>query len=198
MRRFVFSLTLLLALSASAGPTAQGKAIGSAIAPITIELFSDYECPSCKTLHDETLGPLIADYVNKGKVYLVRRYWAWPQHAHARPAAYLAGAAERIGKYQQVSDALFRDQFSWSSSGKVEESACSGLSPAEAQKIKALAKDPAVIAEVDKDMALGKSENVSQTPTMIIVHNGTRTTTPITGAVSYPILKRFLDELLAK
>ncbi len=196
MKKIAIALALVVAIPAAAGPSGgSGRSIGSAIAPITIELFSDFECPACKTLHDETLGPLIADYVDKGKVYLVRRYWAWPQHAHAKVAACLASAAERIGKYQPVCDALFKDQQAWSISGKVEEAASSVLTPAEAQKVRALAKDPAVIAEVDKDMALGKAENVTQTPTMIITHNGQKT--PIPGPISYPILKRFLDNLLA-
>src|SRR5215472_19319569 len=45
------------------------KAYGSKGAPITIEVFSDYECPMYRNLFEQTLRPMIADYVASGKVY---------------------------------------------------------------------------------------------------------------------------------
>ena len=45
-------------------------------------------------------------------------------------------------------------------------------------------------------MALGASHKVSQTPTMYVTHKGR--TYPITGSVSYSILRKFLDDLLSK
>ena len=36
------------------------KAIGSKSAPVTMEVFSDYQCPSCGSLYEQTLKPLIA------------------------------------------------------------------------------------------------------------------------------------------
>src|SRR5271170_6669648 len=47
------------------------KAIGSKSAPITMEVFSDYQCPSCRLLYEQTLKPLINEYVATGKVYLI-------------------------------------------------------------------------------------------------------------------------------
>ena len=35
--------------------------------PITIEIFSDYQCPICGRFYEETLRPLIQDYVATGK-----------------------------------------------------------------------------------------------------------------------------------
>jgi protein-disulfide isomerase len=86
--------TLLLAagtMSAAQSPT--GKTRGIPVAAITIELFSDFQCPACKVLHEQTLKPLIADYVDKGKVYLIYRDFPLPIHAYARQAACLACAA---------------------------------------------------------------------------------------------------------
>jgi protein-disulfide isomerase len=31
------------------------------MAKVTIELFSDFQCPACKALHQQTLKPFIAD-----------------------------------------------------------------------------------------------------------------------------------------
>ncbi len=176
-------------------PRDSTRAIGSPTAPVTIDLFSDFQCPHCKEFHDETLPPLINDFVNAGKVYLVRHYFVL-KFPYSRLAATYACAAERIGKYNQACDALFQKQQIWGQSGKVDETVCSVLSPAEAQKVRALVKDPSVLMEVEKDTALGMSQNVKSTPTLIVVHNGKRV--PIEMVVSYPMLKRYLDGVLTQ
>ena len=162
---------------------------------MTIDLFSDFQCPHCKELHDEILPSLIADYVNTGKVYLVRHYYLLPRPLSRISATYVC-AAEKIGKYNQVSDALFKTQQIWVQSGKVDETVSSVLSPSEMQKVRALAKDPSITTEIDKDTALGQSQSVNQTPTMIIVYKGKRT--PIAGVISYSLLKIYLDKVFAQ
>jgi len=195
-RPLAAALALLLIVPAvAAGPSGNStRAIGSPTAPITIELFSDFQCPHCKELHDETLPSLITDYVNTGKVYLVRHYFLL-KFPYSRLSATYACAAEKIGRYDQACDALYKTQQSWGQTGKVDEAVCNALSPADAKKVRELVKDPSVAMEIEKDTALGMSQNVKSTPTLIVVHNGKRT--PIELAVSYPMLKRFLDGMLA-
>jgi hypothetical protein len=77
--------TLLLAAgTARAAQSPSGKARGIPVAAITIEVFSDFQCPACKALYEQTLKPLVADHVDKGKVYLVHRDFPLPIHAYAR------------------------------------------------------------------------------------------------------------------
>jgi protein-disulfide isomerase len=196
MNKITIGLAFLLAASAVAGPTAGStKAVGTVMAPITIELYSDFQCPHCKELHDDVMPQLMNDYVSTGKVYLVRHYFVL-KFPYSRLAATYAAAAEKIGRYNQACDALFQRQQYWGQNGKVDEVVCGVLTPAEAQKVRALVKDPAVIAEIDKDTALGTSQGVKGTPTMFITHKGKRT--PIEVQVNYSLLKRFLDGLLAE
>lgn len=169
---------------------------GSDNAPVTIEVFSDFQCPSCKQLHESTLTSVKTDYVSKGKVRLLHREFPLPGHKYALEAACLACASSRIGKYAQVSDALFRAQQTWSATGNLEAELAKALTPAEVAQVKALAKDPGVVAEVERDRKLGETTRVSQTPTMVIHYKST--STPVAGAISYPILKRYLDDLLAR
>jgi len=183
---------LLGAVAYAAG----GKMVGSPTAPITIEVYSDYQCPACKMLYEQTLRPLAADYARSGKVYLIHRDFPLAGHAFSRLAAYYTVAAERIGKYDQVASVLFANQASWSVTGKVDETACSVLTPAEAAKVRALVKDPSVIAEVERDLKMGEKIPIRQTPTLIITHRLKQY--PLTGAVNYALLKRFIDELLSK
>ena len=83
-------LTLALASAAVDQPKSApaGKAQGVPTAPVTIEVFSDFQCPSCKNLYEEALKPLMADYVSKGKVYLIHRDFPLAMHPHARAAAF--------------------------------------------------------------------------------------------------------------
>ena len=189
------SLLAVLAFSAAAN-AASVKGLGSPSAPITIEVFSDYQCPACKQLHDTTLNEVIRDYVKTGKVYIIHREFPLPMHPHALTAANYAAAAFRMGKYEQVGDALFAKQPDWSQSGKVDEAATALLSPADAKKLRALALDASVKAEVQAEVEMGKANKIGQTPTMRVTHR--LKTTPIGGYVTFQILKKYLDDLLSR
>jgi protein-disulfide isomerase len=134
-------------------------------------MYSDFQCPHCKHLHETFLPGFIKDYVDTGKVYFVCREFPLPGFgARSREAAAYATAAARVGKYQQVADALFRNQSSWAVSGKIWETVAAMLTPAEQAKVQALAKDPAVLAEVQRDVDSAMQAKVPSTPTFIITH----------------------------
>ena len=202
MSRFLLLLGCTIAIgavpsqSSKSAPPEIVKSVGVFTAPISIEVFSDFQCPSCKLLYEQTLRPLTDDYVAKGKVYLVHRDYPLPQHAHAREAACYACAAGRIGKYEAACDILFKRQDAWAADGKVADTVCSVLSPSEGRQVRALAKDPQIVASVDQDIQLGHGAGVQQTPTMVITYKSQRY--PVAGAVNYDLLRRFLDQLLAK
>jgi protein-disulfide isomerase len=192
--RAVVLAGLLLGNSVFAdAPVHSGRVLGSPVSAITIDLYHDFQCPGCKALYEQTIRPLIANYVLKGRVYLVEHYYPLPYHAYAKQAACLACAADRVGKYEQVCEVLFKKQEEWEKTGKVEETVCSVLTPAEAAKVRALAKDPGVMAEVQKDIALGQQHAVNGTPTMLITRGGKTYT--ISTPVSYSMLSRVLDNL---
>ena len=200
--RLLPALFLVMALGDSAALSAQskasgsGRAVGPVVAKVRIDVFSDFQCPACKGLADGTLRRVREDYALKGKVRLVHHDFPLPQHKYARRAAILASAADRLGKFEEVSEALFRQQDSWSVSGKVDEAVDSVLTPEERKRIREIAKDPAIEAAIEKDIELGRRTMVSQTPTMIVTANGKPT--PVVGVVSYPIFSRYLDQLLAQ
>jgi protein-disulfide isomerase len=193
MRAATFFVALLAA--AVATQATQVKSRGTPGAPVQLDVYSDYQCPACKALYERTLVPLMADYVDKGKVYLIHHEFPLAMHPHAMEAACYAVAASRLGKYEQAGDVLFRTQESWAASGNVDQTVCSILTPVEAKKVRALAKDPAVIAEVQQDIQAGRSANVSATPTLILTHRSKQYRLP--GGASYEIMRRFIDQLLS-
>jgi protein-disulfide isomerase len=193
MRLSAISLMMLAASLAAAPTVNKAKTFGNPSAPLTIELFSDFQCPSCRQLHMTLLPSIMRDYVIPGKAYLVYKEFPLPMHNHSREAAAYACAAARVGKYEQVADALFRNQPSWANDGRVFDTVATALTPAEQTKVKLLAQDPGVVAEVQNDVMEGQREQVNATPTMIIIKGGKKY--PISQMVSYDLLKRFLDDL---
>jgi protein-disulfide isomerase len=168
-------------------------AAGSKNAPIVVEVFSDFQCPACKTLFMTTNRQLMDNYVSTGKVYLIHRDFPLPMHAHSQVAAQYARSAAQIGKFEVVEQALFEKQERWEQNGDVDGTVAAVLSPAEMTKVRALVKSGALNAAIQKDVALGKFYNVNQTPTTVFHAKGQ--TFPYGGVMNYEILRNFLDQL---
>jgi protein-disulfide isomerase len=172
------------------------KVFGSKNAPIIMEVFSDFQCPACKTLYTSTNRLIIDNYVNTGKIYLIHRDYPLPMHAYSRVAARYARAAAQIGKVESVEQALFQAQEKWEASGDVDGTVAAALTPAEMAKVRALVKGGTLEPLIDKDYSLGQIYHVNQTPTTILHAKGQ--TYPVVGVVSYDILHNFLDQLLSQ
>jgi protein-disulfide isomerase len=190
MKVFAIGLVALLAGLAATPEVDKAKALGNPSAPIQIEVFSSFDCPHCKELHEHTIPLLMKDYVVPGKAYLVNREFplSGQYHPYAQEAAQYATAAARIGKYEQVAGALFANQAGWTSTGKVWDAVAPVLTPAEQKKVQALAKDPGVIAEVKREYDEGVAAAITGTPTLIVTH----------GSRRYPILSQQLEYSLLK
>ena len=195
------------------------KTYGSKSAPITMEVYSDFQCPSCRSLYEQTLRPLINDYVASGKVYLIHRDFPLQAHQYGLEAARWADAAARVGKYPEVEAALYDNQASWSVDGNIQKYVTTVLSAEEMKRVDRMVEtchaSPGVKptqmtartarnlesnrgcvldSDIEKDTALGHQIPVQQTPTSIVTYKGQHY--PVIGVVSYPILKQFFDQLL--
>ena len=193
----LFAPALLLAVLVTSSPSAQTqstRAVGPVTAAVRIDLFSDFECGACKALHEQTIKRVKEEFAMKGKLRLVHHDFPLPQHKHARQAATLAAAADRLGKFDAVADALFRQQETWSKDGSVDAVVDSVLTPEERKKLREIAKDPAILANLERDVQLGQRMKVSQTPTMIVTHDGKPN--PIAGAVSYTVFSKYLNTIV--
>jgi protein-disulfide isomerase len=198
MRIRSFALgVFILALGAAGSPAAQSKttrAVGPVTAAVRIDLFSDFQCPACKALHEQTIKRVKEEFAQAGKIRLVHHDFPLPQHKFARQAAILAAAADRLGKYDPVADALFHQQESWGQSGNVDAVVDSVLTPEERKKLREIAKDPAILANIERDIQLGERMKVGSTPTMIVTHDGKPN--PVVGVVSYPVFSKYLNTIV--
>lgn len=173
------------------------KALGSKSAPITMEIFSDFQCPACKQLFNTTSQKVINDYVNTGKIYMVHRDFPLPMHAYSRVAASYSRAAAHIGKNDVVEVALFQNQEKWEASGDIQSVVAAVLTPAEMRKVQALVDAKTLEPLIEKDKQLGMGYSVNQTPTSWLHTKGGQSF-PVVGFVQYDVLKTFLDQLVAQ
>ena len=174
------------------------KALGSATAPITIDVYTDFECPACRELYLRTIRRVIQEYVWANKVHLVHHDYPLPQHKYSREAARWAVAAASFGKYEAVADALFENQATLTQTGAVESLASKSLSAEEVKRIKQILEKQGsqVDANIERDVFLAKTSQVTQTPTMFVRHKDK--TYPVVGVVQFLVFKATLDDLLKK
>ena len=84
-----------------------GPALGSPSAPVTIVEYSNFECPSCRLFHQQTLPVLKQRYVDGGQPRFVFLHLSSPGvHPNALGAAAAAECADEQGKLWSVHDLL--------------------------------------------------------------------------------------------
>jgi len=172
------------------------QCLGSPNAPIKIEVFSDYQCPACRSFYFDVSRQLIADYAAAGKVCLVYHEFPLRGHQYSRPAARFAEAAARLGQQQwiKVTDALFYYQPQWSTDGQVEATVAKALTEKEMDQVRRLMDDATIDAAIERDIQDGMQRAVRSTPTAFLLSKGKEERIP--PGVQYPILRRVLDGLL--
>ena len=184
-----------LALMAGSTANVNGNTFGNAKAPVTIEVFSDFQCPACKAFHDNEFQRILTDYVVPGKVYVIYRYFPLAGHRYGRKCAEFACAAARVGRYHEVADALFARQAAIEANGEVEV-VNSVLTPTEQKTVKSLLKSLEVQHEIDTDYQEGTMVPVKGTPTLWVTAHGK--SEAVSWPMNYGFFKQYIDGLLAR
>jgi protein-disulfide isomerase len=136
-------------------------------APVTLEEFGDFQCPSCANTA-EVIGKLEQDYGPRLRV--VWRNFPLAMHAYALEAALAAEAAGLQGRFWEMHDLLYKNQAVWSKASNVRPffnmyARSLGLD------VGRFAKDSTndeVKARVVSDGEQGVSRGVKNTPTLFI------------------------------
>lgn len=166
---------------------------GNPSAPIRLEVFSDYECPSCRAFYLQTMKQVFTDYADTGKVCVV--YREYPTYPRSREAARFARAALSVGPAQwgRVVEALYQSQPEWSQTGNIESVVASALGPEDLAAVRKHLQDPSLDTIIDADARLGLERGVQGTPTSFITAGGQ--TEKVDGALTYASMQRRLDGL---
>lgn len=88
--------------------TSSGRVLGNPNAPVTIDMYSDFQCPVCRRA-DLTIQQLAPKYIDTGKVRVVYHNFAFIGNESVR-AAQAAECANDQGKFWEYSTYLFDNQ----------------------------------------------------------------------------------------
>ena len=161
-------------LTIGADETISGKGLAKSIhirgnpeAPLTLEEFGDFECPSCKKVAT-FLDQVIKEY--HPSVRLIFRSFPLAMHQDARDAALAAEAAGLQGRYWEMHDMLFREQAVWSSAtdaGMLFDTYAEMLG-LDLNQFRKDVKSDKVRERIESDQARARSLGVKVVPTLFV------------------------------
>ena len=161
--------------------------LGPADAPIVLVEFSDFQCPFCKSFHDETYRQLLAAY--PGKIRFVYRHLPLTSiHPEAFPSAEASMCANEQNVFWEYHDKLFENQDSLGRDLYMQTATDLSLDAAmfeeclNAEKYKDL---------IQQDLEFAINLGIRSTPTFFI--NGI----PLVGAQPLETFKQLIDKELA-
>ncbi len=172
--------------------TGENYLMGKSDSPVKIDLFSDFQCPSCREFFLDTVSPLLDEYSAGNKVAVIFHDFPLTIHASSRIAARYSLASKCLGRerYIKVIKYLYTCQAEWSYDGNVERVIARILSPDELAKVIDKLKDPAIEQTVDREVTLGNKRKVESTPTFFVTMRGKEER--VVGGLSLPVLNAFI------
>jgi protein-disulfide isomerase len=155
-------------------------------APLTVVLFSDFQCPFCSRV-EPSITELEKNY--PGKVRVAWKNFPLSFHNNAKPAAEASLAANEQGKFWEMHDIMFKNQQALDGPSLEKYAKEIGL---DVVKFKAAMESHKFAAQVDADTKQGTSVGVQGTPASFV--NGHF----INGAQPYEAFKKIAEAEMAK
>jgi protein-disulfide isomerase/uncharacterized membrane protein len=140
-----------------------GPVKGPAEAPVTIIVFTDFECSFCRKTHQELHG-LIDRF--PGKIRLAFRHFPLAMHKMAEPAAELSWCARQQGRFWPFADAVFDHRGKLSAEILHTYASQSGIENME--DFNECVESGQGKKAVAEDIAEGKALGIHSTPTLFI------------------------------
>ena len=135
---------------------------GSPAAPVTVVVFTDFQCPTCAVTHP-VIDEVLKSYGNN--VRLVVRDFPLSRHENARKAAEAANAAHAQGKFFEYATLLFKNQKALDTASLKKYASEVGLNRA---TFDAALDSGKYAAEVSKDLKDGEIYGIDATPTIFV------------------------------
>jgi protein-disulfide isomerase len=141
---------------------------GTSTARVTLEEFSDFQCPACAGL-EPGLRRVMKEDEDRG-VRLIFRNYPLQMHKYAFLAARAAEAAGLQGKFWEMHDTLYDNQKEWSESmePRVQFDAYATRLGLDVQRFKSDMERQDLAERIKSDLARGASLGVKGTPTVYL------------------------------
>lgn len=140
---------------------------GGGGAPVTVVMFTDFQCPACSATHP-VLEKVLAEYGDKIR-FVVRDFPLTQIHKNAYNAALAAAAANAQGKFFEYTDVLYQNQDKLDAASLKKYASDLGL---DRQRFDADFDGKKFEADVKKDIQDGTNYGIGGTPTIFV--NGVR------------------------
>lgn len=169
---------------------------GTLDAPILLEVFSDFQCPACRSFYLDVVTPALRDYARAGKICILYSEYPLNGHQYSREAARYSVAAQNINRklWLTVMDTLYRKQPLWTLDGNIDGALADVVSAQDLARIKNKAAEPAIEEEVKREVAYGDSKKIRSTPTIFVTARDK--TQRVDRVLPYKVWKDFFNDML--
>lgn len=148
-----------------------GRSVGDPGAPVTLDLWSDFQCPVCERFANEIEPLLRSTYIADGTVRLVYHDYAFIGQESVDAAAAARAAESMGGSFWTFHDLLFANQGARENGGAFARSRLADIAVAaglERAAFLAALDDPEYASQVLAETATGTSLGIAQTPTLML------------------------------
>ncbi|MES2630626.1 MAG: thioredoxin domain-containing protein [Patescibacteria group bacterium] len=163
--------------------------------------YGDFQCPSCGAAYPN-VKTLLGEYGDR-IAFVFRNFPLTSIHPNAKAAAAAAESAGLQNQYWEMHDLLYANQSSWENLGTSERTdafvSFANQLGLDTTKFKEDLSNPDVTKKINFDMALGKTNGVSATPTFFL--NGEKLDEATASGIvqsDLTAIKAKLDKLLAE
>jgi protein-disulfide isomerase len=162
------------------GSRIDGTSLGDPNAPVRVDVWEDFQCPSCKIFSEGTEQQLIDQYVTSGQVYYTYHFFAFIDGrvagGESQQSANAAMCALEQGKFWEYHDTLFANWDGENQGGFADARliAFAEHLALDMEAFTACFEENRYKNEIDQDYLAGQAAGVQGTPSVFV--NGTLVT----------------------
>jgi protein-disulfide isomerase len=171
-------------------------ALGADDAPLTLVVFTDYQCPFCSQFHRLTFPELKKTYIDTGKIRFISRDLPLEFHNNALLAARAARCAGEQDKYWELRHVLSSNPNNLSQQAILNYALDLSL---DTKRLQACLDSEKYRGDVQKDVMEAHSIGITGTPGFVLGRSSNHTLegVKIVGAQPFALFDAKIKELLA-
>ena len=158
-------------------------------AKVKMVIFSDFQCPYCKSFYEQGVKKAMADY--KDQVLFVFKEVPLAMHDKAVVAAMAAECANEQGKFWQMADKLYGDQKTWSAAATFSATPYASAIGVNMTQFNQCVTSKKFQDKIDADNKMAQDFGISGTPAFFVNDKF------FGGMVPYEQIKMAIDAQLA-
>lgn len=164
----------IIEITPTTRPMVDGTAMGDPNAPVLIEVYEDFQCPSCRIYSAEVAPLVVENHVANGEVYYVFRQFPFidnnapgNESDQAANASMCAAEQERFWDYHDILFANWNGENIGSFSDKRLLAFAESLG-LDMESFTACFEENRYKDEIQADLAAGQAANVKGTPSVLV------------------------------